>query len=161
MGTTIGANDGKNAATQATVRFGFPDTMNASQKPTMSAALTWGASRRSGHPTAHACSRDSSQAQVREWCEQVLVEVVLSARNSHWSEAQLALRSPSSFTAALLPRHLLHATLQRRLAQKLGVARSDHAEFTADARMAQRSHGRSRQPGSAPQQRHEPAKQAT
>ena len=69
------------------------------------------------------------EAQVREWCEQILVEVVLAARNSHWSAEQLdALLSPSSFTAALLPRQLLHATLQRRLGQKLGPARSDHAE---------------------------------
>ena len=39
------------------------------------------------------------EAHVREWCEQILVEVVL----------------------ALLPRHLLHATLQKRLAQRLGA----------------------------------------
>jgi hypothetical protein len=58
---------------------------------------------------------------VREWCEQVLVEVVLAARNSTWSQEQLdALLSPTAFTAALLPRHLLHAMLQKRLAQKLG-----------------------------------------
>jgi hypothetical protein len=62
------------------------------------------------------------EAQVREWCEQVLVEVVLAASNSTWSNEQLeALLSPTSFTAALLPRHLLHATLQKRLAQKLGA----------------------------------------
>lgn len=61
------------------------------------------------------------EAQVREWCEQVLVEVVLAARNSGWSQEQLdALLSPTSLTAALLPRHLLHAMLQKRLAQKLG-----------------------------------------
>ena len=72
------------------------------------------------------------EAQVREWCEQVLVEVVLAARNSQWNAEQLeALLSPSSFTAALLPRHLLHATLQKRLGQKLGTARSDHEESTA------------------------------
>jgi hypothetical protein len=63
-------------------------------------------------------------AQVREWCEQVLVEVVLASRNSTWTQDQLdALLSPSSFTAALLPRHLLHAMLQKRLAQKLGAPR--------------------------------------
>ncbi len=62
------------------------------------------------------------EAHVREWCEQVLVEVVLAARNSAWSAEQLdALLSPTSFTAALLPRHLLHATLQKRLGQKLGA----------------------------------------
>jgi hypothetical protein len=66
------------------------------------------------------------EAQVREWCEQILVEVVLAARDSSWSAEQLdALLSPTSFTAALLPRHLLHATLQKRLGQKLGAARSD------------------------------------
>jgi hypothetical protein len=64
------------------------------------------------------------EAQVREWCEQVLVEVVLAARNSSWSQEQLdALLSPTAFTAALLPRHLLHAALQKRLGQKLGAPR--------------------------------------
>jgi hypothetical protein len=87
------------------------------------------------------------EAQVREWCEQILVEVVLAARNSHWSAEQLdALLSPSSFTAALLPRQLLHATLQRRLAQKLGPARTDHAEF---------------RPGGASEQRRKSGEQAT
>src|SRR5450755_461075 len=93
------------------------------------------------------------EAQVREWCEQILVEVVLAARNSHWSAEQLdALLSPSSFIAAVLPRQLLHATLQRRLAQKLGQARSDHAGSTDDPGMAQRSQAGSRRPGSAQQQ---------
>jgi hypothetical protein len=65
------------------------------------------------------------EAHVREWCEQILVEVVLAARSSTWSEGQLeALRSPTSFTSALLPRHLLHATLTKRLAQRLGAAQS-------------------------------------
>ena len=42
-------------------------------------------------------------AQVREWWRQVLIEVVLAARNS-WREEQLdALLSPTSLTAALLP----------------------------------------------------------
>jgi len=60
-----------------------------------------------------------------EWCEQVLIEVVLAARNSSWSQDQLdALLSPTAFTAALLPRHLLHAMLQKRLAQKLGAPRT-------------------------------------
>jgi hypothetical protein len=61
------------------------------------------------------------EAQVREWCEQILVEVVLAARASIWSAEQLeALLSPTAFTVALLPRHLLYAILQKRLAQKLG-----------------------------------------
>jgi hypothetical protein len=65
------------------------------------------------------------EAQVCEWSEQILVEVVLAARNSSWNEDQLdALLSPTSFTAALLPRHLLHATFQKRLAQKLGPPRT-------------------------------------
>jgi hypothetical protein len=65
------------------------------------------------------------EAQVREWSEQVLIELVLAARNSTWSPEQLdALLSPTSFTAALLPRHLLHAMLQKRLAQKLGPPRT-------------------------------------
>jgi len=67
-------------------------------------------------------------AQVREWCEQILVEVVLAVRTSNWTPEQRdALLSPSSFTAALLPRHLLHATLQKRLGQKLGTSRSGPA----------------------------------
>ena len=71
-------------------------------------------------------ARTVIEAQVREWCEQILVEVVLAARSSSWSGEQLqALLSPTSFTAALLPRHLLHATLQKRLAQKLGAPRND------------------------------------
>jgi len=74
-----------------------------------------------GVPGAHAVI----EAHVREWCEQVLVEVVLAARNSTWSQSQLdALLSPTAFTAALLPRHLLHAMLQKRLAQKLGAPRT-------------------------------------
>ena len=65
------------------------------------------------------------EAHVREWCEQILVEVVLAARNSTWRAEQLgALLSPRSLTAALLPRHLLHAMLQKRLAQKLGAPRT-------------------------------------
>jgi hypothetical protein len=71
-------------------------------------------------------ARTVIEAQVREWCEQILVEVVLAARSSSWSNEQLhALLAPTSFTAALLPRHLLHATLQKRLAQKLGAPRHD------------------------------------
>ena len=62
---------------------------------------------------------------MREWCEQILVEVVLAARSSSWTPDQLdALLSPGSLTAALLPRHLRHATLQKRLAQKLGATRN-------------------------------------
>jgi hypothetical protein len=50
--------------------------------------------------------------------------------------------SPSSFTAALLPRQLLHATLQRRLGQKLGPARTDHAEFRPGGASEQRRNSR-------------------
>ena len=74
--------------------------------------------RYQGVPGAHTVI----EAQAREWCEQVLIEVVLAARNSRWREEQLdALLSPTSFTAALLPRHLLHATPKKRLTQKLGT----------------------------------------
>jgi hypothetical protein len=77
--------------------------------------------RYTGIPGAHAVI----DAQVREWCEQVLIEVVLAARNSTWSQEQLdALLSPTAFTAALLPRQLLHAVLQKRLAQRLGARRT-------------------------------------
>ena len=65
---------------------------------------------------------------MREWWEQILVEVVLAARNSSWTTEPLdALLLPTSLTAALLPRHLLHATLQKRLGQKLGTSRSGPA----------------------------------
>ncbi len=67
-------------------------------------------------------ARTVIEAQVREWCEQILVEVVLAARSSSWTAEQLdALLSPASFTAALPQRQLLHATLQKRLGQKLGA----------------------------------------
>jgi len=76
-------------------------------------------------------SRAVIEAQVCEWCEQVLVEVVLGARHSKWDEGQLAaLLSPTSLSAALLPRHLLHAVLHRRLGQTLGPPR---AQANADA----------------------------
>jgi hypothetical protein len=65
------------------------------------------------------------RAQVREWFEQTLVEVVLCVRGSHWNEEQLAaLLCPSALSAAVLPRHLLHAVLNKRLGQKLGSARA-------------------------------------
>ena len=80
-------------------------------------------------------------AQVREWCEQILVEVVLATRSSTWSAEQLdALLSPTSFTAALLPRHLLHATLQKRLGQKLGAPRRDSVRGRADTSDIVRGH---------------------
>jgi hypothetical protein len=84
-------------------------------------------------------ARTVIDAQVREWCEQVLVEVVLAVRNSDWSDEWLdALLSPTSFTAALLPRHLLHATLQRRLAQKLGTPRSEPPPHSSGATVLRR-----------------------
>jgi hypothetical protein len=96
-----------------------------------------------GVPGAHAII----EAQIREWCEQILVEVVLAARNSHWSPEQLdALLSPSSFTAALLPRQLLHATLQKRLAQKLGAPRREQPRPSSDASVAPRDPTRSLRP---------------
>jgi hypothetical protein len=65
------------------------------------------------------------RAQVREWFEQTLIEVVLCVRGSHWNEEQLAaLLCPSALSAAVLPRHLLHAVLNKRLGQKLGSARA-------------------------------------
>ena len=73
-------------------------------------------------------------AQVREWCEQVLVKVVLAVRNSEWNDDRRdALLSPTSFTAALLPRHLLHSMLQKRLAQKLGTPRPEPARGPSGA----------------------------
>jgi hypothetical protein len=76
-------------------------------------------------------ARTVVEAQVREWCEQILVEVVLAARSSSWTSEQLdALLSPGSLTAALLPRHLLHATLHKRLAQKIGAPRSPISVMT-------------------------------
>jgi hypothetical protein len=94
-------------------------------------------------PGAHAVI----EAQVREWCEQVLVEVVLAARNSSWSQQQLdVLLSPNSFTAALLPRHLLHAMLQKRLAQKLGTPDTRTRNvYASDDRDTPRSAAQTRQ----------------
>ena len=97
-------------------------------------------------PGAHAVI----DAQVREWCEQILIEVVLAARNSSWSAEQLdALLSPTSFIAALLPRHLLHATLQKRLGQKLGPPRTDAGAPTSDSTVTAQRQVRSRGPGDA------------
>jgi hypothetical protein len=68
-------------------------------------------------------ARPVVRAQVREWFEQTLVEVVLCARSSHWDAEQLAaLLCPSALSAAVLPRQLLYATLNKRLGQKLGTA---------------------------------------
>jgi hypothetical protein len=74
----------------------------------------------------HAADRDGTA--VDGWHELALanplVEVVLAARSSSGTLEQLdALLSPSSLTAALLPRHMLHAVLQKRLAQKLEIPR--------------------------------------
>jgi hypothetical protein len=101
-------------------------------------------------------ARTVIEAQVREWCEQILVEVVLAARSSSWSDEQLhALLSPTSFTAALLPRHLLHATLQKRLGQKLGAPRSDLGQAESDTReVAGGPTGRPGLPVSVEQDRH-------
>jgi hypothetical protein len=85
------------------------------------------------------------EAQVREWCEQFLLEVVLAARNSHWNPEQLdALLSPSSFAAALLPRQLLHSTVQKRLGQKLGAPRRERTRPSSGATVAARDRARSR-----------------
>ena len=66
-------------------------------------------------------ARTVIEAQGHEWCEQVLVEVVLAARNSSWNEDEMdALLSPTLLSAALLPRR---AVLQKRLAQRLGAPR--------------------------------------
>ena len=90
-------------------------------------------------------ARTVIESQVREWCEQVLIEVVLAVRNSDWSDERLdGLLSPTSFTAALLPRHMLHATLQKRLAQKLGTPRSEPAQHSSGASDARRGGTRSR-----------------
>jgi len=95
-------------------------TINADFRAIVDLTTHW-RDRYQGVPGAQAVI----EAQVREWCEQVLVEVVLAARNSTWSQDQLdSLLSPTAFTAAVLPRHLLHAMLQKRLAQKLGAPRT-------------------------------------
>jgi hypothetical protein len=88
------------------------------------------------------------EAQIREWCEQILVEVVLAARNSSWSREQLdGLLSPTSFTAALLPRQLLHATLQKRLSQKLGAPRNQPGGLPPEPNAGPRSPTRSHRSG--------------
>lgn len=70
-------------------------------------------------------ARGAIGALVREWFEQTLVEVVLSARgfgrSPHWDRDELAeLLSPAALTAAVLPRQLVDAQIKKRLAQKLG-----------------------------------------
>jgi hypothetical protein len=108
---------------------------------TISDMITYWHNRYRGVPGAKAVV----EAQVREWCEPVLVEVVLAARNSSWSNEQLdALLSPTSFTAALLPRHLLHATLQKHLGKSSEPEHepgdsASHASVTAKRGAA--SHG--------------------
>ena len=100
-------------------------------------------------------------AQVREWCEQILVEVVVAVRNTNWNEDRLdALLSPTSFTAALLPRHLLHATLQKRLAQKLGPVGAESSGSASKSRTTQRDRGTSRHFGHAREQGQEREEQA-
>jgi hypothetical protein len=75
------------------------------QRPT-SAAITDLTSHWQGRYRGIAGARMVVEAQVREWCEQILVEVVLAARSSRWTPEQLdALLSPGSLTAALLPGH--------------------------------------------------------
>jgi len=65
----------------------------------------------------------------------ILIEVILAACNTSWNKVQLdALLSPTSLSAAPLPRHLLHATLQKRLAQKLGTPRAEPIRSAWDAR---------------------------
>ena len=106
-------------------------------------------------------ARTVIEAHVREWCEQILVEVVLAARNTSWSEDQLdALLSPTSFSAALLPRHLLHATLQKRLAQKLGTARAEPSRAPSEPRIAPRDRSTSRHLGHTREQSKESAEDA-
>jgi hypothetical protein len=81
-------------------------------------------------------------AQVTEWCEQILTEVVLAARSSTWTEEQLdALLAPTALSAALLPRQLLHHMLHKRLGQKLGAPREPAAPVPAIAPELDR-HGR-------------------
>jgi hypothetical protein len=70
-------------------------------------------------------ARGAIEALVREWFEQTLVEVVLSARSfgrsPRWDEDQLAtLLSPAPLTASVLRRQLVDAEIKKRLAQKLG-----------------------------------------
>ena len=87
-------------------------------------------------------------AHIREWCEQILVEVVLAAGNSSWSREQLdGLLSPTSFTAALLPRQLLHATLQKRLGQKLGAPHNQPGGLPPEPYAGPRSSTRSHRSG--------------
>jgi len=70
-------------------------------------------------------ARGAIDGLVREWFEQTLVEVVLSARgfgrSPRWDSRELAdLLSPAALTAAVLPRQLVDAQIKKRLAQRLG-----------------------------------------
>jgi hypothetical protein len=88
---------------------------------------------------------------------------VLAARNSHWNPGQLdALLSPSSFTAALLPRQLLHSTLQKRLGQKLGAPRREQTRPSSGASVRRHGEARSRgrrEPDESAQERQEDTSQ--
>jgi hypothetical protein len=75
-------------------------------------------------------------AQVREWFEQTLIEVVLCARASRWNDDQLtALLAPCSFSTALLPRHLIYAVLQNASPRSSAHSRHDSAQATTPARV--------------------------
>ena len=85
-------------------------------------------------------------AQVTEWCEQILTEVALAARSSTWTREQFdALLSPTALSAALLPRQLLHGMLQKRLGQKLGTPREPSSTGTNGQRDRSETKGVSRE----------------
>jgi hypothetical protein len=66
-------------------------------------------------------ARAAIEALVREWFEQTLIELVLCARGSRWDARRLELLlSPTSLTAAVMPRFLLDQQIRKRLGQKLG-----------------------------------------
>ena len=148
--TSRGSPPATDPARQATSKIRPPATTSDRHELTINAdfrAITDLISHWQDRYRGVAGARTVIEAQVREWCEQILVEVVLAARSSSWSDEQLhALLSPTSFTAALLPRHLLHATLQKRLGQKLGAPRSDLGRARSDAREVVGGHTGSTQP---------------
>jgi hypothetical protein len=66
---------------------------------------------------------------VREWFEQSLVEVVLSANSlrgsQHWPDAQIEeLLSEEGLTAAVLPRYHIDYSIKRSLGSKLGALKA-------------------------------------
>lgn len=73
-------------------------------------------------------AQDTIREVVREWFEQQLVEVVMSAfglkRGGRWSDDEIArLWTEEALTTAVLPRYHIDVSIRRTLGQRLGARR--------------------------------------